>query len=356
MLLRCGWHAEARREYIIAEYLRQTLCALATGPDGSRATEPVYVTRLINLVRSQLRPLWPDLHAASMAPTPSGEDTIQPDPVLHVLEMLHRVRDVANLGHGYWLPSPTRFVLLPSGPVLVVGGSGTEQLRARFDIHPRVSGISRVVQREKLPQATRRDPTLWQSWESWLGRWMGGALRDWTRGILEQARRTLAESGTKLADVDVYVPQQRPRDLQYFRWISIHDLAEPPPDLVLCRSRWQALGPRVYWFGTIKMVGDTPYLIEESAMERSMVPRLLYGLDLLAGAPTTATIATEGNDHILTLRNWLPPEEHRLLLALGRDESQRPGRLPMTFRVDADDSETVLEALADLGIRVTVRR
>jgi len=104
--------SEESSDPIIAEYLRSGLYALAVPPGIDARPEPVYVTRLTNLVRLQLSPIWPELDLRrDVRPSDlekEREGDIHPDPVRRVLDGLNDLRDVCELGQGYWLPCPVR--------------------------------------------------------------------------------------------------------------------------------------------------------------------------------------------------------------------------------------------------------
>jgi len=347
------------RDRLIAECLRQTLCSLATPPGSSCAFEPVYVVRLLHHARRQLSPIWPELGRAIPSPTQAMPEAGDDDPVGRVLDALHDLRDIASLGHGYWLPVATRFVDLPSGKVLVVGGDGIADVKRTYGVMVAFTGICRMVSRKALPAAVTRDPTLWQSLPTWQGLWEGGSLRVWTAQAVEHAHAHLKDSGSDITDFEVYAPDRRPRDPQYFRWARTTDMTTAPVDLVLCRSPLGRYQPRTYWFGTLKAHKGTVYLARESPVDPSRVRRLLYGLDLTSSMPThvvASSAANDGGDRRVTLRSWLPPEERRLFLALAHETSPIPGRLPLTFSFAEEVAPTLLSALSNLGIELVTSR
>lgn len=342
-------------DLVIAEYLRKTLCNLAYARDPGTVFESTYITRLTNSVRRQLAPLWPDLNLLQKkrpsANEQRAEGNIHPDRVRRVLDILEDLRDVMEVGNGYWLPTPLRLIQLPErDKVFIVGGVATPDLPGILGIEVKFSGFIRYVDSSAIPEPILSDKTLWQSYEDWLGDTTKD-LRGWTEMILEEARQSLRPSASDFINFEVYFPSARVGLLQFFRWIRFDDLAPilniPPSDLVLCRTvsqRFQT-APTKYWFGSI-----TPNALKNEApvLPRN-VRRLLYGLDLINDAPTQAIWEPGG---IIFLRSWLPPEEYRLLLALGQDVSPQSGRLPLRYRVKSEWQDFITTVLKNLGINV----
>jgi hypothetical protein len=280
------------------------------------------------------------------------EGDIRPDPIRRVLEALHDLRDVAELGDGYWLPAPERFVELPSGVVLVVGGGGTAQVDWGIRALITHTWLARLLDKERLPATMVNEPTLWQPYENWLGRWKTSDLAQWTEQLLAHARGHVLRSGSDVTGFDLYLPRRGSRESQYLRWIPVRELADQPPDLVLCRSVATRFGPATYWLGEVRKSKGVSYLAREYPVALQHLRRLQYGLDLLAHAPTYFTLEQRATDQLITLRSWLPPEERRLLLALARDESERPGRLPSRYSFAPENAKDILRALSDLGIEM----
>jgi hypothetical protein len=347
---------ETPSDQIIAEYLRQNLCALATSPGTDNISRPVYVTHLLNRVRAQLRPLWPQLDTSTQH-LPSLREQEQegdkhPDPVRRVLDALHDVRDVADVGDGYWLPGPTRLVALSHSKALVVSGLGTRDVSTLLNTQVRFTWIARTVKRGALPTAIVDDPTWWQPLDHWCGNETRSDLATWTERLIVQARRHAMQSGSSVTEFEVYAPERQRREPQYFRWIPVDDLSKPSSDLMLCRSATRRFSPVRYWFGAVAKHDGAYRLVNEYPVAARDMRRLLYGLDMRADAPTHATVEPRGIGHLLTLRSWLPSEERRLLVALARDVSSIPGCLPLRFELALDHTTQAVDALRALWIDV----
>jgi len=344
-------------DQIIADYLRKTICSLTTSFQSMDSSEPVYVRRLTNRVRRQLSPIWQDLHYSRNA-QPSRRDMeregdTQPDPIRRVLIALNDLGDLSELRHGYWLPSPVRLVELPiSGRILVLGGLATQDLGELLS--PRIQmphWISRIIEKDKLPKNVQEDQDYWQSLENWLGETVVD-LESWTRSRLTEAEENLAQSGSSFRDFEVYSPKLKQREPQFFRWVWSRELRKCPEETVLCRYRFGVGGPRNYLLGKLTNSESEIVLDREFAVQPYDVRRLQYGLDLLAGAPTAAKVKHIGSECELTLRSWVPPEERRLLLALARETSKTPGRLPLKFTFSVTGAQDIIEKIRMLGVTV----
>jgi len=350
---------EIPSDQIIAEYLRRNLCALATPPGTNIASQPVYVTHLLNHVRSQLRPLWPQLDL-SVNRLPSLREQEQegdkhPDPVRRVLDALHDLRDVADVGNGYWLPVPTRLVPLSYGKALIISGLGTHDIAVVLGTkRVQLTWIARTVKKDALPNEIADDPMWWQPLDRWCGTNNRGDLAAWTEHLIAQARQHAMQSGSSMTEFDVYAPERQRREPQYFRWLPVQDLPKPPSDFTLCRSSARRFSPTSYWFGLITKQDGAYRLVKEYPVPTRDLRRLLYGLDLAANAPTHAIIERRGIGHVLTLRSWLPAEERRLLMALAREVSPVRGRLPLRFSLAEDYTTQAVDALRALGIDVHI--
>jgi len=336
-------------DQILAEYLRLALCSLSVG------SRPVYVSKLLNVVRDCVAPLWPELfpfrEKQPSRQEQEAEGDLHPDRVRHVLDLLCDLRDVVDLGEGYWLPSPVRFVGLPKGgKTLVIGGLSTMDLRRRFSPHISTVGLSRAIPLSALASGATTEAIHWQRFEDWCGD-APSDLRKWTETFLDEAQRRFRASAAAFTDFEVYAPWIRKSEPQAFRWLHFEEfmgkVAHSPPSVpLLCRSLPQRRHmPRKFWVG---QVGPSGLLMETEALQLPEVRRLAYGMDYLYGAPTFAVWESAKT---LILRSWLPPEEHRFLTAIAHDSSLETGRLPLRLDFEPDWRPLVEATLAQLGVQ-----
>jgi len=191
-------------DQIIAEYLRHALYTLSY---GSTTVQPVFVTKLMNQVHYQLTPLWPDIF----------QNANTEDPIRRLLEQLKQVGDVAELGDGYWLPTPLRLVRLPNRQILLIGGVDTKSLITRFGDIVQSMGFVRRVKFADIKHLINAGID-WQHFEDWVGETKKADIGTWTRNLLDEAHKRLKPSGSDLTDFEVYMPNLGKKHApQYFR-------------------------------------------------------------------------------------------------------------------------------------------
>ncbi|MEK8018831.1 MAG: hypothetical protein VSS75_018310 [Candidatus Parabeggiatoa sp.] len=318
-------------DQIIAEYLRHALHTLSHNPT---TVQRIYVTKLINQVKRQLSPLGQNF-----------QETDSDAPIRRVLEQLKQVGDVAELGNGYWLPTPLRLVRLPNGKILLIGGMDTKSLQTRFGKMVQPSGFVRSVQSNDTTHFERED-IHWQGFEDWVGE-AETDICTWTRNLLDEARQRLNPSASDLTDFEVYMPRLCKTNLQYYRWIQAQKLAFAPKDIVLCRFKQTFV---TYYLGLL--TGEKPVRLQrESRVEQDIeIRKLLYGLDALAQCSTNAKFELlDEKQGKLIFRSWLPATQRRLLLALGHEVHSR---LPLVYEFSIDFKGEIFKHVQKLGISI----
>lgn len=322
------------------------------------AARAVYVRRLTNRVRNQLSPAWPELerqrHSRPSQQDQRREGDSQPDSIRRVLEALWELREVDNLGDGYWLPVPTRCVEFggSSEDVLVIGCEPLVALRRRLHVTVRQNWIARTVKLSSLPPHIRNAAQYWQTLDAWLGS-PPSDLVSWTHVQLAQARRRLTIAPAGVTEFEVYAPTEARTQYQVHRWLEAKRLRRVPKDIVLCRANeGRFVGRRRYWLGTMIEYKGTRMPESEVPVPFSDLRRLMYGLDAIAGTPTSARWKTKSTGITLKIGSPLPPEERRLLFALGRDRSERAGWLPLVLEVPKEYDHALVKCLAGLSLSI----
>jgi hypothetical protein len=137
--------------------------------------------------------------------------------------------------------------------------------------------------------------------------------------------------------------------------MPLEQFSKVPEGLALCRTteRYQ-LGPRRYWLGTIAAFRGEVGADKEYTVDPKDVLRLQYGIDLRQTFPTRVLIRQRGEDVLVQFENFLPPEERRLLIAFGREESETPGRLPLVYRVHQQHFALIQQRVIE-GLGLAVR-
>jgi hypothetical protein len=341
-------------EHAVAEYLRYGLCLLAnSGKDGRAETRPVHIGRLLGRVRKQLGPLLPktgkqpleDLVPIHAPYASRSEDTCR-----RIFNKLELIRDVQNLGRGYFLPTPLRLLELPSGDVLVIGAVPTLAAQKVLGTKLRSAGLARVSEIGTLPIALKNNSDAWQSLRNWLG--IESSLENWIEKYLAAALKDLRASSSEIGAFEVYFPERMEKKPHHFRWCEGKSWAGRSDRLYLCRSADKNRG-RSYWLGLLARDQDIVRMVKETELESNKdIIRLLYGFDLLAKVPVTAEIEADATGGRLQLSSLLPKEERRLLVALAVDTSPAPDKLPLTFRFENRWREDIERNLSSLGIEL----
>jgi hypothetical protein len=337
-----GAEGPGARLQVLADYVRQALSTF-----GSAAAGPpsVHVLRLLNSVRRQLG-FW-------------LEDGKEPDPARAALDALVDLREAADAGFGFYLPTPMRRVDLQGGGALLIGSLPTRLLERRLGLHGaiRTAGLARVLK----PSDSGRLPSgalPAQPFRNWLGTGESD-LSAWTDQRLREARRALKLAAGDVGPFEVYLPEADPRSPQYFRWVSTEKWSRlaarsghTPLQLYLCRLRNKQADR--YWLGRLRASDDGTgvQVVREAPIHPVETRRLSYGLDLRSGCPVRARLEhAPGGGSELVLNSWLPPEEWRLLKALTVRVSADK-EWPLRFRLESVWVAAIDYALRGLGVRV----
>lgn len=325
-------------DLMLAEYLRKNIHSMYM---VGEYFEPIYITRIINTVAKQINPL---LQYAEQLGIPKYSKEQLETIVRRTLNRLRDIKDVVELGRGYWAPAPIRFIDVPKNAnALVVGSLPTYDLNILFGPIIKVAGFMRFIDKFSLLYANPQYPVFWQEFGSWIGE-IPSNLPDWTRQIMISANEQLRQSADKYENFEVYCAWTKNK-LQHYRWLEYEDFKKTintnPTELILLRSKRR---PRVFWFGRF----SSTVLESEASVSNGIIRRLLYGLDLFYNNVVEATWT--GN--IITFNNWLPPEEIQILSAVGMECSTEIGKLPLKYNIHPEWKGLVDEQLRCLGLRI----
>jgi hypothetical protein len=349
---------------VIADFLRHGLCHL--GSDAGEA-KAVHVHQLLAALRRQLtgwlsppdqppwrlpdetRPVTPEEESA-----PAGQPVVK-DLGLQVLRKLELLGDCGNRGAGYYLPTPTRSVRLPSGSSLLIGGLPTSVLREELGVAPAWAGLARAC----LGGGFLPDAIGQQSLSDWAGL-PTEPLEKWTCRHFEEAGRGAAStSGLDPASFETYAPHVQPNQSQRYRWVSPRAWRRGPKiagtQLSLCRTRAR---PYRFWLAPLSESSQGALFSQESAVPPGSSRRLMYGIDHLSGVPRSARVSPVSGgarkEREVRLFNWPAWEEYQILAALAHDCTPAEGPfLPIRYRVADEfwpDVQTVLQ-----GLRIPLR-
>ena len=308
-----------------AELFRYTLWRLS---DAGRS--PVYTTRLIHAAE----PAFNLLQSVGQSTISwSWED---------IREELLLIGDICSLRGGWWLPGPGRAVPLGEQKFLLIGGLPTRIFSQRLECEIEFAGLARMT-REDLKSGVPK-----QSLQHWCGIPEGShSLAEWAKGILEAAVLHPIEEAPE--DAECYAPafnSGSANPTQYHRWVSPANLTT---GRFLMRNRGRA-GTR-YAIVRIAQAGISH--IGNLPEESSIIRRLMYGLDAIAGRPVWIISQREGHDQLYTFRSALPEHEMRLFTAIGYMEpAQTEDFYPIIWRFADSAVPQVADALEGLQVQI----
>jgi len=256
------------------------------------------------------------------------------------LEDISTLREVEHLGNGYWLPAPTRAVVLDEDTSLLVSIAPTTELQRHFPSVRRV-GLGRLVATAQVS----RLPT--QSLKSW-------------RGTSDLDTPTWANSQIQSATND-FRPSIAPADLEAFSVKTAshatHTVRREPAWLSIANRRvavWNGvslfrtrLGPNQYRYFLGKLTRNRALLEGPAVADRLSMQ---YGLASLLGEPLTVLTRTKANMIVVTLPLAVPRSVRRLLSALFEVDPKRFGYVWLCRQPEC--WPTVNSALQVLGCEI----
>jgi hypothetical protein len=248
------------------------------------------------------------------------------------LNEIAEVRDVQNLGRGFWLPVPTHLVRL-GGASLVVSGLPNQELTRRFAIKPLSFGVSRVLREEIKISETLPQSDL----HEWIG--APGSTADWTQDCIANTKRHVP-FGIDAADLYLSWINRSGR-----RWAPMCDNAPDRDGTYMGRVR--ATDGRFSYF-MLRFHKRKATSLQEVPSDLDTILRLQFGLRSLHGNPNWFESPSGSPDRTLELP-VLPSAEARLLKAVGLVRASASGYgLTVSFPEFATSS--VFSCLAALGL------
>jgi hypothetical protein len=250
------------------------------------------------------------------------------------------MREVEDLGHGNWFPTPLRVVPVET-EVILVGPVTTSELRRHFHGVSR-AGYARVAAQNEI------EGLPIQLLDHWTGTDVLDTVR-WTESALADAS---ANMGQTIASIKVQFFGFKKGSSKPLGGIPTwtNDVRSSIPGgqgMVLCR---QPIGHRAfrYFIGQVKR----SQLIAEAPAPRDHA-RMQFGLAALVGKPVAVITVSSAGDTIFFVPLHLPRPERRLALALGNCSVSSRGR---AYRVHGKSfARLIAERMRNLGCEVTQR-
>jgi hypothetical protein len=258
----------------------------------------------------------------------------------YALNVLSLMREVQELGDGYWFPTPLRLVPIEKHAILLAPVP-THELRRHFHDVTR-AGYARV-----LPQLDTQDLPIQE-----LDEWAGANVRDsvtWSNGQIANA---LMSMGPTISSGNVQFFSVRTTRLPFGAirnpiWADDSRFSLcVRQDVVLCRER---VG-RAYFRHFLGLV-KSGRLVAEAPVPDD-ITRLQFGLSALAGQPITIRVDFWEGQSVFHVPGGLllPRSERRLLYALGVRDYSLPDK---AYRVCGETFVSIIHArLRSLGCEV----
>ncbi|MHB8348581.1 MAG: hypothetical protein ACYDHM_15830, partial [Acidiferrobacterales bacterium] len=213
--------------------------------------------------------------------------------VLHKLRyslgVLNLMREVQELGGGYWFPTPLRIVPI-GGQAILVGPVPTHELQRHFNDVTR-AGYARIL--------SQWDGTALPSQD--LDDWLGFDHQDTVAWSELQITNAQANLGPTISSGTVQFFCARTRRSLFGNTTALAWTNDPRSSLawrkglILCREQIASAGFR-YFLGRF----ENARLTAEGSVPKDVI-RLQFGLAALAGEPCTVVVSTRENESIIHL-------------------------------------------------------
>jgi hypothetical protein len=356
---------------LAAELLRSTLWSLS---DGGRT--PVHTARFLARCLPAADVLLPVTQSATPGATlevPIGIDGAGDGATPHGLPVTERsatlralvddlvlLGDIAELGHGWWLPAPCRVVALADDWALLLGGPPCAALPATLHASLVVGSVARLFDARPDAVAHALGGVQIQSDADWRRR-PAGDIADWASAVLAQTH--LLPGVLDPAAIEVYhpalacaprrgtAPTTPRRPSQYFRWMPLD--RRIPDGRHLARVRTVR--------GPVALIVDVRHAAVTASAPPVLYPgdlrRLCYGLDARDSCPTAVTLGRPAGRGVarFTCTSALPGAEFRLAAALGTLAPAREGTYyPQHWDLGDDVAPTLAVALVAIGVTLTL--
>lgn len=259
----------------------------------------------------------------------------------YALNVISLMREVQDIGNGYWFPTPLRVVPM-GGQSILVGPLPTHELRRHF---------SNVIRAGYARVCGPSDPTMLPKQD--LDAWLGLERNDTVTWIESNLRKGREEMGPTILSGSVQffsVETTRHTLGSFVKPVWRNDLNSAlmvEDDVVLCRERVTREYFR-YFLGRV----TGARLVAEGPIPRDTI-RVQFGFAALCGKPLTITVTERDNDYIFRIPIGLPRGERQLMLALGVRDMSFPGKV---YRVRKEFVSLIEATLQRLGCEMRASR
>jgi hypothetical protein len=218
------------------------------------------------------------------------------------LAVLERIREVQRLAHGHWLPTPTRSVAVDATHVLV-SALPTRELQRRWGDAVLVGdGACRTTSRHltEIPC---------ESFRSWLG--APADMSEWTATQYRDAAKALCPAEFNSSELEIL---QLNHSRSTLAWKPGPQAlgAVAPDELLLCRPVAEERRAEIFI-----AQHRNARLTAQASVHAAHRRRLVWGTARQMGLRLRPTVSSDASRMQFELPQRLPPEEERLMSALG---------------------------------------
>jgi hypothetical protein len=335
---------EALLGALITEHIRALVFASAVRETEFGVGQRAHTKHLIASVRRNIASL-----SSDVVSSPEGDDVVS-----LTLTTMAELGDAGNIGGGFWLAAPLRFISSSeTDDLLVVGGIPREPVERATGCPLILAGVSRFILSSDVRNRAFLAPSL-QPIDAWLG--PVEPIASWTEDVLIAHRARFSAPEEVGADqLEIYAPDIARQQRSSGPWLPAYHIARALPGPRLCRplQAFARAWARPHYLALFDYKGGALTLRQTALVEYDISRRLQFGFDQLLQTPRTVTVAVAGETCTLDLRFGLPTPEARILsLGWQRWPIRPQTRHLRTFHAAA--VPFVGHALRRLGINPTI--
>jgi len=260
----------------------------------------------------------------------------------YTLSVLSLMRELQNLGRGYWFPVPVRIVPIPKGGILL-GILSTNEFRTKFpDV--KSAGYARVIGESIENNLPRQDL------DNWLGLDVPNSI-SWSKSQITLAQENMSSALPKI-NIQFLGSANTKKYSKYPSnpiWTDNNKAAIVlEKGVVFCREH---ITGNIFRYFIGQLQGAK--VVAEAEVRCDLI-RFQYGFAALADKPFCITLEGKTGDKIFHVPAWLPRPERQLMLALGVRERSL---LEKAYRVTGEEfNMLIIERLHRLGCTVRSTR
>ena len=354
-ILNCIKEDEAIRDAIIAEYIRACVYQPYHRLDDWGHPRSVHTNRILSAVRRDVGFLW---KGADHLPFKTFEDDKDGQRAENVLRRLDTIRDIVDLGGGFWAPGPVRILRATDdgeSALLVTGGAPFEALQMKFAERVSCVGCARFLRSDSTSLQRLQIEYEVQSVHDWLG----GPSEDlsaWTQRVFRSLVTTHMSPASNLEadECEIYAPDDLPGKPNRGNWVPIREFSVVPTGLRLCRPPLGkvAIYDRPTYLAELRNNKGKAVFHQLALVPTEIRLRLMFGFEQMQGVKRNVIFEVCGQICRANITFKLPDPEGRILAFGWPVEKDSRGR-PNTFDFSSNLMPFLIQVITRLNIQIT---